>query len=236
MKKYYTIGQAANYLNISVETIRFYEKKGIIPQFIRDKNNYRLIDHRHLLFLKGVIQLKQAGFSLEEIKKINKDGFAIEAEQQYQILTQGIAKIQEQIDNLEKTKAKLSNDIAELKAFYSLVERDCFILKIEQKIEISELNTLTIDKILSEKDMYFALQGGELSASFCLLKAFLYKSEADAETVIKHMLQFCKDNNLAIDGTILLKVISAPSYYTGDALAAIIYIALEGEYGNKIGF
>ncbi len=233
MKKYYTIGQVAKYLNISVEAIRFYEKKGIIPEFIRDKNNYRLIDHTHLLFLKGVVQLKEAGFSLKEIKTMNSDVFSLEPEKQYDILYTGIGRIQEQIDNLEKTKEKLSNDISELKTFYSFVDKGCFIEKIDKRIKIIDLNHLTMDHLLSDDDMFFSIEGEDSLASHYLLKAFLYKTESDIEKVIVDMMAYIKKNNLSYKGPILLKVKSAASYYTGDALAAFIYIGLEEKSGYK---
>ncbi len=233
MKKHFTIGQVANYLNISVEAIRFYEKKGVISEFIRDENNYRLIDHKQLLFLKGVIQLKQAGFSLEEIKKINSDSFSFEPEKQYEILSQGIEKIQAQILNLEKVKEKLMNDTSKLKSFYSLIEKDCFIKKVNREVEVIDLNDLTIDHFLSEEDMFFSLKGENNTGTFYLLKAFLYKQETDIEKIIEYMMNYGKKKNYDFNGSILLNVLSAPSYYMGDALAAVVYIGLEGNYGSK---
>ncbi len=233
MQKYYTIGQVADYLNISVEAIRFYEKKGVIPTFIRDENNYRLINHKQLLILKGITQLKQAGFSLEEIKKINSDAVSSEPEKQYKILSQGISKIQDQILNLERTKEKLMNDISELKYFYSLVEKDCFIQKADEKFKVIDLNGLTINHLLSEENMFFSIRDSLNISSFYLLKAVLYKNESDIEDIIKYMMNYGKKKNFVFNGSIFLNVLSSPSYYTGDALATIIYIGLEGDYANK---
>ncbi len=235
MKKQYTIGQVAKYLNISVEAIRFYEKKGVIPQFIRGENNYRLIDHKHLLFLKGVIQLKQAGFSLQEIKKIQSDNFSFKPEKQYQVLSDGIENIQEQINILEQTKEKLKHDITELKYFYSLVAKDCFTKRINNEIEIVDLNNLTIEHLLAERDLFFTLQGKTVTSSLYLLKAFLYKTDSDIENVIEHMMQCAQKKRYTCTGTILLSIKAAPSYYTGDVLAAIIYIGLEENDEYKAG-
>ncbi len=236
MKKQYTIGQVADYLNISVEAIRFYEKKGVIPKFIRGENNYRLIDHKHLLFLKGVIQLKQAGFSLKEIKQIQSGDFAFKPEKQYQVLSDGIKNIETQINNLEKAKQKLTRDIAELQSFYSLVEKDCFTKQIAKQIEIVDLNHLTIEHLLAEEDMFFSLQGSATTSNFYLLKAFLYQTESDVEKVIAHMMKYIEKQRYSFAGSILLSIKSAPSYYTGDALAAIIYIGLEeaNDYKTRV--
>ncbi len=236
MKKHYTIGEVANYLNISVEAIRFYEKKGVMPRFIRDENNYRLINHKQLLFLKGVIQLKEAGFSLDEIKKINSDTFSSEPKKQYKILSQGIEKIQEQIIALERAKEKLMNDISELESFYSLVEKDCFIQEVEKDIKVIDVSALSIDHLLSEENMFFSINDSLRKSSVYLLKAFLYKSESDIEKTIGYMMDYAKKNDFNFNGAILLNILSAPSYYTGDALAAVLYIGLEENDGSKARF
>ena len=236
MKIHYTIGQAADYLNISVEAIRFYEKQGVIPAFHRDANNYRLIDQQHILFLKGVIQLRHAGFSLEEIKSIHTVGFSHSPEKQFNVLNQGINKIQEQILHLEKTKECLIQSISALKDFHSLIEKDCFVKKIKEDLKVMDLNALEIDHLLSDAVMILSLTNQQPVGSYYLLKAFIYKRESDIEKNIEDMTLYCKMHNLTFTGSILLNILSAPSYYSGDALSAILYMNLEDPNGNNNRF
>lgn len=64
-----TIGQMAKICSTSVKTIRFYSDSGLIkPKYIHPENNYRYysFDQVELFFL--IKDLKDLGFSLDEIK------------------------------------------------------------------------------------------------------------------------------------------------------------------------
>lgn len=65
------IGEIANQTNISVSTIRFYEKQGIIDSPTRKGNGYRSYDESTAVHLEKIKMLTNIGFSLSEIKKIN---------------------------------------------------------------------------------------------------------------------------------------------------------------------
>ncbi len=223
MKLHFTIGEAAKYLGISVEAIRFYEKKGIIPPFIRGENNYRLITHSHLLYLKGVVQLKEAGFKLEEIKRIHEN----KLNNHFELLNKGIQNINEEIAKLEKTKENLAKTISELKSFYSLIEKGIFIKKVKGKLKTTNLNELNVNHLLSDEDMIFSLTKINPISSSYLIKAFTYKEESDIEKEIEDMRLYGKKNHLNFNGSIFLNIVSAASYYTGDSLAAILYMNLE---------
>lgn len=62
-----TIGKLAKDLNISVETIRFYERKGLIEQPPTPKTGYRLYDNLLAEQLKFILKAKVLGFTLNEI-------------------------------------------------------------------------------------------------------------------------------------------------------------------------
>jgi MerR family mercuric resistance operon transcriptional regulator len=65
-----TIGKLAKELNINVETIRFYEKKGLISQPIKPEIGYRLYNRAIADKLKFIAKAKALGFTLKEISSL----------------------------------------------------------------------------------------------------------------------------------------------------------------------
>ncbi len=64
---YYSTGQFAKLANVTIRTIRYYDKVGLLkPSFIME-NGYRRYSESDLISLQKIIALKQIGFSLEEI-------------------------------------------------------------------------------------------------------------------------------------------------------------------------
>jgi DNA-binding transcriptional MerR regulator len=62
--------QIAKIANINAETLRYYEKNGLIPSPKRDKNGYRLYNDDTIEKLEIIKYAKSCGFTLEETKKI----------------------------------------------------------------------------------------------------------------------------------------------------------------------
>ena len=70
--KYLRIGDFSNVVGISVKTIRFYEEKGLIkPAYIDKYTGYRYYDENNIEQILMILQYKNMGFTLEEIKNIN---------------------------------------------------------------------------------------------------------------------------------------------------------------------
>lgn len=67
MKDVYNIGQLVKELNINKETIRYYEKIGLISETKRDKNGYRIYPKEDIEKIKFILIIKKFGFSLKEI-------------------------------------------------------------------------------------------------------------------------------------------------------------------------
>lgn len=62
-----TIGKLAKELDISVETIRFYERQGLIEQPLKPESGYRMYGDALVNQLKFIIKAKALGFTLKEI-------------------------------------------------------------------------------------------------------------------------------------------------------------------------
>ncbi len=66
----YLRSEVAKLANINVETLRYYEKKGLILIPERNTNGYRLYNDETITRLKIIKYSKACGFTLEEIKEI----------------------------------------------------------------------------------------------------------------------------------------------------------------------
>ena len=62
-----SIGELAQQTGTKVETIRYYERIGLLPSPARTGGNYRAYAHRHLMRLSFVRRGRDLGFSIEQI-------------------------------------------------------------------------------------------------------------------------------------------------------------------------
>lgn len=65
-----TIGKVAHSAGIGIETIRFYEKEGLIEPPARTESNYRIYPQRDIVRLRFIKRAKALGFTLKEIKEL----------------------------------------------------------------------------------------------------------------------------------------------------------------------
>lgn len=65
-----TIGHLARETGTKVETVRFYEKSGLLPAPGRTEGNYRAYDRAHLNRLSFIRRARELGFSLDQIRAL----------------------------------------------------------------------------------------------------------------------------------------------------------------------
>lgn len=65
-----SIGKLAKAAKVSIHTIRFYEKSGLLPRPIRRPSGFREYSELDVLQLKFVREARLLGFSLEEISEL----------------------------------------------------------------------------------------------------------------------------------------------------------------------
>jgi Hg(II)-responsive transcriptional regulator len=66
----FTISQLAKQANVNLETIRFYERRGLIPEPPRSKNGYRQYSWDAIVRTQFIKRAQSLGFSLREISEI----------------------------------------------------------------------------------------------------------------------------------------------------------------------
>jgi MerR family mercuric resistance operon transcriptional regulator len=62
-----TIGQLAQRAQVNIETIRYYERRGLMPEPPRLESGYRQYCQDHVARIQFIRRAKELGFSLKEI-------------------------------------------------------------------------------------------------------------------------------------------------------------------------
>ena len=68
--KQFTIGQVATQAGIKVETIKFYQRRGLIEQPPRPESGYRTYPTETVRQIHFILRAKELGFSLQEIREL----------------------------------------------------------------------------------------------------------------------------------------------------------------------
>jgi DNA-binding transcriptional MerR regulator len=61
------IGQVAEQAGVSVDTVRFYERRGVLPQAQRRPSGYRVFDQRAVERIRSAKALQDLGMTLDEV-------------------------------------------------------------------------------------------------------------------------------------------------------------------------
>lgn len=64
------IGQLAHLAGVPVDTVRYYERQGLLPVTRRSGAGYRIFDEKALKRLRFIRRAKALGFTLEEIASL----------------------------------------------------------------------------------------------------------------------------------------------------------------------
>jgi MerR family copper efflux transcriptional regulator len=65
-----TIGRLAEQVGINLETVRFYERQGLLPRPPRSASGYRMYPADAVRRLRFIKRAKELGFSLNEIREL----------------------------------------------------------------------------------------------------------------------------------------------------------------------
>jgi Hg(II)-responsive transcriptional regulator len=67
---HFTISQLAKHAQVNVETVRYYERRGLLPQPPRRTSGYRQYSQDDLAYLQFIRRAQTLGFSLKEIAEL----------------------------------------------------------------------------------------------------------------------------------------------------------------------
>ncbi len=105
----YLIGEVAKQSGLSVETIRYYEKEGLLEKPRRKESGYRQYNHDVIARLSFIQQAKELGFSLKEIGELlsiksDKNNVCDDVKQ---LAQQKLVNIESKIKLLQRMKRSL---------------------------------------------------------------------------------------------------------------------------------
>jgi MerR family copper efflux transcriptional regulator len=105
-----TIGQLAEAAGNDVETIRYYERRGLVPEPPRGRNGYRRYPVSAVARLRFIQRAKTLGFSLAEITDLLRLQDANADRGEVRNLTrQKIADLDQRISDLQRMRFVLSD-------------------------------------------------------------------------------------------------------------------------------
>lgn len=106
---HFTTGQVAKHANVNIETIRYYERRGLIPEPPRRESGYRQYPHDTVGRIRFIKRAQELGFSLKEIQellslRLDPSTPAIEVRNKTEAK---VRDIEAKIDTLQKMKHAL---------------------------------------------------------------------------------------------------------------------------------
>ena len=66
---YLTVGEAANKMGVTVRTLQYYDREGLLAPSAQSEGGRRLYTDKDLIKLHQILSLKSLGFSLRDIKQ-----------------------------------------------------------------------------------------------------------------------------------------------------------------------
>jgi MerR family transcriptional regulator, copper efflux regulator len=132
-----TTGELAEQAKVHVETLRYYERRGLIEQPPRSASNYRLYPEDAVRRVRFIKRAQELGFSLKDIKELLSLRAAPEAEcgEVRRHAEAKIVDINEKIHSLMAMKSALSKLVAECSGEGPLTE--CPILESLDTTEVT---------------------------------------------------------------------------------------------------
>lgn len=109
----YSIGEVAETLDLTVHTLRYYDKEGLMPFVERSPSGQRLFKDSDIEALKIIQCLKLTGMPLKEIK-----GFI-------QWCQEGDSSLNQRYEMFLERKAKVEAQMEELKKTMEIIDHKC---------------------------------------------------------------------------------------------------------------
>ncbi|MFD2212438.1 MerR family transcriptional regulator [Metabacillus endolithicus] len=115
--KTYSISQVAKKLDLTVYTLRYYDKEGLLPFVERTESGTRLFKESDVEALKIIECLKSTGMTIKEIKHF------------IDWCSDGDVTLQKRYNMFMERKATVETQMAELKKTLELIDHKCFYYK-----------------------------------------------------------------------------------------------------------
>jgi len=113
----FSIGKLSRRTGCNIETIRYYEKAGLLPAPPRSAGGHRIYDGEHAKRLGFVRRSRELGFSLDEIRALLDlaDGGEFDCGEVKAVTVRHLQSVKDKIRDLkklERTLTRISNECA----------------------------------------------------------------------------------------------------------------------------
>jgi DNA-binding transcriptional MerR regulator len=116
--KTYTISEVAKEIDLTVYTLRYYDKEGLMPFVERTASGTRLFKDSDIEALKIIECLKSTGMPIKEIKSF------------IDWCSDGDSTLQQRYDMFLERKSSAENQMEELKKTMKIIEHKCLYYKL----------------------------------------------------------------------------------------------------------
>lgn len=137
----YLIGEVSKMLNISVSTLRYYDKEGLLPLINRTDGNIRVFNDEDIECLKMIECLKNTGMPLKDIKQF------------FEWCEEGDSTIDERYELFIKQKEKTEKQIEVLQNALNRINYKCEFYRLAK-----EKGTTNIPGLREELLMKFLIR------------------------------------------------------------------------------
>lgn len=195
-------------LGISRQTLIYYESEGLIhPQ--REKNNYRNYDEQDIKKLKTILELRNMGISLENIKHIFHGDRSIKdiLDQQQLNLQKDQAKIEQLTQSislyLQKQKVYIVKDNDISTEYANLYIKEDHLLIDQLRIDDQEICQIDVSLCLSKgEQQYFKVFNMYYVILFINTREKCYKLELMNNSKVADLFALFKQKHLPISDPI----------------------------------
>ncbi|GGO01910.1 MerR family transcriptional regulator [Saccharibacillus kuerlensis] len=106
----YSIGKVAEETGLSIHTLRYYEKEGILPPIKRNDLGMRVFDKDDMEWLEFTCCLRNTGMTIEEMKTFSH------------LTLQGDETVPQRIALLNQQQERVMSQVSQLNTYLSMIK------------------------------------------------------------------------------------------------------------------
>jgi len=107
------IGEVANRSGVSVDTVRYYERRRLLSPAARSSGGFRIFSQETVQRIKFIKHAQEMGFSLDEIREIVSDSNGIdECQRVHHLLNSKLSDLDERMKKMREFRRLLQKNLA----------------------------------------------------------------------------------------------------------------------------
>lgn len=110
------IGEVAERAGVSVDTVRYYERRRLLPRSARRQSGFRIFAPESVVRIRFIKEAQEIGLSLDEIKELlTREGGADKCRRVSELLLAKLTELDQRIKSMQKFRRTLSHHLTECK-------------------------------------------------------------------------------------------------------------------------